>query len=105
MTKINQIAQAFAQGVKFAENMKLAMDAAKGKDDEDGHWVTMEKARKPVRYSLKAPRKKLPRLRARKRKKKICRSAKWPAATVSRKLRKQAGAKRKKIKRPSYLIN
>ena len=30
MTKINQIAQAFAQGVKFAENMKLAMDAAKG---------------------------------------------------------------------------
>lgn len=41
MTKINQIAQAFAQGVKFAENMKLAMDAAKGKDDEDGHWVTI----------------------------------------------------------------
>ena len=41
MTKIDQIAQAFAQGVKFAENMKLAMDAAKGKDDEDGHWVTV----------------------------------------------------------------
>ena len=41
MTKINQIAQAFAQGVKFAENLKLAMDAAKGKDDEDGHWVTI----------------------------------------------------------------
>ena len=41
MTKINQIAQAFAQGVKFAENLKLAMDAAKGKDDEDGHWVTV----------------------------------------------------------------
>ena len=41
MTKINQIAQAFAQGVKFAENMKLAMDAAKGKDDENGHWVTI----------------------------------------------------------------
>lgn len=41
MTKIDQIAQAFAQGVKFAENMKLAMDAAKGKDDEDGHWVTI----------------------------------------------------------------
>ena len=36
MTKIDQIAQAFAQGVKFAENLKLAMDAAKGKDDEDG---------------------------------------------------------------------
>ena len=41
MTKINQIAQAFAQGVKFAENLKLAMDAAKGKDDENGHWVTI----------------------------------------------------------------
>jgi Protein of unknown function (DUF98). len=41
MTKIDQIAQAFAQGVKFAENMKLAMDAAKGKDDEDGHWMTV----------------------------------------------------------------
>lgn len=40
MTKINQIAQAFAQGVKFAENLKLAMDAAKG-NDEDGHWVTI----------------------------------------------------------------
>ena len=41
MTKIDQIAQAFAQGVKFAENLKLAMDAAKGKDEEDGHWVTI----------------------------------------------------------------
>ena len=41
MTKIDQIAQAFAQGVKFAENLKLAMDAAKGKDDENGHWVTI----------------------------------------------------------------
>ena len=41
MTRINQIAQAFAQGVKFAENMKLAMDAVKGQDDEDGHWVTI----------------------------------------------------------------
>lgn len=40
MTKIDQIAQAFAQGVKFAENLKLAMDAAKGNDD-DGHWVTI----------------------------------------------------------------
>ena len=40
MTKIDQIAQAFAQGVKFAENLKLAMDAAKG-NDEDGHWVTI----------------------------------------------------------------
>ena len=40
MTKIDQIAQAFAQGVKFAENMKLAMDAAKG-GEENGHWVTV----------------------------------------------------------------
>ena len=51
MTRINQIAQAFAQGVKFAENLKLAMDAAKGKDDEDGHWVTVgaEAARECLR--------------------------------------------------------
>lgn len=41
MTKIDQIAQAFAQGVKFAENLKLAMDAAKGNQDEEGHWVTV----------------------------------------------------------------
>ena len=40
MTKINQIAQAFAQGVKFAENLKLAMDAAKD-GEENGHWVTV----------------------------------------------------------------
>lgn len=40
MTKIDQIAQAFAQGVKFAENLKLAMDAAKD-GEEDGHWVTI----------------------------------------------------------------
>ena len=38
---LDRIAQAFAQGVKFAENLKLAMDAAKGKDDEDGHWGTI----------------------------------------------------------------
>ena len=40
MTKIDQIAQAFAQGVKFAENLKLAMDAAKD-GEENGHWVTI----------------------------------------------------------------
>ena len=40
MTKIDQIAQAFAQGVKFAENLKLAMDAAKD-GEENGHWVTV----------------------------------------------------------------
>lgn len=38
---LDKIAQAFAQGVKFAKNMRLAMDAAKGEDDEDGHWVTI----------------------------------------------------------------
>lgn len=40
MTRIDQIAQAFAQGVKFAENLKLAMDAARD-GEEDGHWVTV----------------------------------------------------------------
>jgi len=40
MTKIDQIAQAFAQGVKFAKNMRLAMDAARD-GEEDGHWVTV----------------------------------------------------------------
>ena len=38
---LDRIAQAFAKGIKFAENIKLAMDAAKGQDDEDGHWVTV----------------------------------------------------------------
>ena len=38
---LDRIVQAFAQGVKFAKNMRLAMDAAKGQDDEDGHWVTI----------------------------------------------------------------
>ena len=37
---LDRIAQAFAQGVKFAENMKLAMDAARD-GEEDGHWVTI----------------------------------------------------------------
>lgn len=40
MTRIDQIAQAFAQGVKFAENLKLAMDAVRD-GEEDGHWVTI----------------------------------------------------------------
>lgn len=38
MTKIDQIAQAFAQGVKFAENLKLAMDAA---EEDKGYWRTI----------------------------------------------------------------
>lgn len=38
MTRINQIAQAFAQGVKFAENLKLAMDAA---EEDKGFWRTI----------------------------------------------------------------
>ena len=58
MTKIDQIAQAFAQGVKFAENMKLAMDAAKGKDDEDGHWVTIGEGEEARPVFIKGAKKK-----------------------------------------------
>ena len=58
MTKINQIAQAFAQGVKFAENLKLAMDAAKGKDDEDGHWVTIGEGEEARPVFIKGAKKK-----------------------------------------------
>ena len=57
MTKIDQIAQAFAQGVKFAENLKLAMDAAKGKDDEDGHWVTIGEGEEARRVLIKDKKK------------------------------------------------
>ena len=58
MTKIDQIAQAFAQGIKFAENMKLAMDAAKGKDDEDGHWVTIGEGEEARPVFIKGAKKK-----------------------------------------------
>ena len=58
MTKIDQIAQAFAQGVKFAENLKLAMDAAKGKDDEDGHWVTIGEGEEARPVFIKGAKKK-----------------------------------------------
>jgi uncharacterized protein (DUF305 family) len=58
MTKIDQIAQAFAQGVKFAENLKLAMDAAKGKDDEDGHWVTVREGEEARPVFIKGAKKK-----------------------------------------------
>lgn len=58
MTKINQIAQAFAQGVKFAENLKLAMDAAKGKDDENGHWVTIGEGEEARPVFIKGAKKK-----------------------------------------------
>jgi len=57
MTKIDQIAQAFAQGVKFAENLKLAMDAAKGQDDEDGHWVTLGEGEEARRVFIKDKKK------------------------------------------------
>lgn len=36
---LDKIAQAFAAG--FTVGRAMAMDAAKGKDDEDGHWVTI----------------------------------------------------------------
>ena len=58
MTKIDQIAQAFAQGVKFAENLKLAMDAAKGKDEEDGHWVTIGEGEEARPVFIKGAKKK-----------------------------------------------
>lgn len=58
MTKIDQIAQAFAQGVKFAENLKLAMDAAKGKDDENGHWVTIGEGEEARPVFIKGAKKK-----------------------------------------------
>ena len=57
MTKIDQIAQAFAQGVKFAENLKLAMDAAKGKDDEEGHWVTIGEGEEARHVLIKGKKK------------------------------------------------
>ena len=57
MTKIDQIAQAFAQGVKFAENLKLAMDAAKG-NDEDGHWVTVGEGEEARPVFIKGAKKK-----------------------------------------------
>ena len=58
MTKIDQIAQAFAQGVKFAENLKLAMDAAKSKDDENGHWVTIGEGEEARPVFIKGAKKK-----------------------------------------------
>lgn len=58
MTKIDQIAQAFAQGVKFAENLKLAMDAAKGSQDEDGHWVTIGEGEEARPVFIKGAKKK-----------------------------------------------
>ena len=38
MTKINQIAQAFAAGVAFARSTGLAMDAA---EEDKGYWRTI----------------------------------------------------------------
>lgn len=57
MTKIDQIAQAFAQGVKFAENMKLAMDAAKD-GEENGHWVTIGEGEEARPVFIKGAKKK-----------------------------------------------
>ena len=67
MTKIDQIAQAFAQGVKFAENMKLAMDAAKGKDDEDGHWVTIGEGEEARPVFIKGAKKKAAKAESKKK--------------------------------------
>ena len=57
MTKIDQIAQAFAQGVKFAENLKLAMDAARD-SEEDGHWVTIGEGEEARPVFIKGAKKK-----------------------------------------------
>lgn len=57
MTKIDQIAQAFAQGVKFAENLKLAMDAAKD-GEENGHWVTIGEGEEARPVFIKGAKKK-----------------------------------------------
>ena len=67
MTKIDQIAQAFAQGVKFAENLKLAMDAAKGKDDEDGHWVTIGEGEEARPVFIKGAKKKAAKTESKKK--------------------------------------
>lgn len=74
MTKINQIAQAFAQGVKFAENLKLAMDAAKGKDDEDGHWVTIGEGEEARPVFIKGAKKKGAKTESKKKNDQIFRS-------------------------------
>ena len=67
MTKIDQIAQAFAQGVKFAENLKLAMDAAKGKDDADGHWVTIGEGEEARPVFIKGAKKKTAKAESKKK--------------------------------------
>lgn len=74
MTKINQIAQAFAQGVKFAENLKLAMDAAKGQDDEDGHWVTIGEGEEARPVFIKGAKKKAAKTESKKKNDQIFRS-------------------------------
>lgn len=74
MTKINQLAQAFAQGVKFAENMKLAMDAAKGKDDENGHWVTIGEGEEARPVFIKGAKKKGAKTESKKKNDQIFRS-------------------------------
>ena len=74
MTKIDQIAQAFAQGVKFAENLKLAMDAAKGKEDEDGHWVTIGEGEEARPVFIKGAKKKADKTESKKKNDQIFRS-------------------------------
>lgn len=74
MTKIDQIAQAFAQGVKFAENLKLAMDAAKGKDDEAGHWVTIGEGEEARPVFIKGAKKKAAKTESKKKNDQIFRS-------------------------------
>ena len=85
MTKIDQIAQAFAQGVKFAENLKMAMDAAKGKADEDGHWVTIGEGDEARPVFIKGAKKKAAKTESKKAESKKAESKKSETKTKTKK--------------------
>lgn len=89
MTKIDQIAQAFAQGVKFAENLKLAMDAAKGKDDEAGHWVTVGEGEEARPVFIKGAKKKAAKTESKKAENKKAESKPAQQRTESKKTRQK----------------
>ena len=92
MTKINQIAQAFAQGVKFAENLKLAMDAAKGKDDEDGHWVTIGEGEEARPVFIKGAKKKAAKAETKKAENKKAEKENLSYREMERRYREQKAA-------------
>ena len=92
MTKIDQIAQAFAQGVKFAENLKLAMDAAKGKDDEDGHWVTIGEGEEARPVFIKGAKKKAAKTESKKAESKKAEKENLSYREMERRRREQKAA-------------